>query len=967
MTQDQNQDGNEPFQPSPHSTPESGGFHDSAPAQPGGDESWLLEDAGDLEASAMQERESPAPDFGAPPVGEVDPHWNDPTLDGAGAGWSDPSAEGADAGESWLLDAEGEPTGDEPAPFEPVAAEAVAGDAPSVLEASYVSADPMGRARGLLVPVTLGALALVGGFAMFQMGGGSGASEEAPEAVAVTGDRSTEIELAAPTGSYPNSDPADGATRRSIGRDGEMGAAVPQRGSKRPASEPSQTGKSSMSEGSKPDFRNGGDAVAKVTKNPSKGARKKANRKPGKDAGKTQAGDGKAPLSPVEQALARAEQGAGKASKFVAKPGVTGSKPASEGTDQTELIAKVGPMGPPPPFAWHEIQSQAEIELALNAEPAPSMLIVEGDAAPSTEGADAVSEGDEGGLSEADLMAWLDSDEDLPFMALGYAMGTPEMIAPELPSQAESAPAVEEETQAAVALEPAPAVRIEPGPIFVAGMPLTLEPLWPGFEIDAELLQPGDLFDEELLASGLAAPETDVQDPWDDLPWNQPAEEDRYAIAESNRLPDPEPLLPPALPGAPLRAPGKTPTDGFSLGQDPMEWSAQREIAQAEAEAIAKLKADAEAEQAGPEATMGPETPVALVESDGTGAQLQPADELVAGLDDVAAPAEEPVADDLAEFAELLAEAAEAGPDGAAEVGDMPTVEGEAAAQAPAQPSGEVASVELPGGGVTVEVESEIPSAVPVLGPAVALAPSAESRSLLQAYSDWMRIQDMAPGGDPVLSGLTGVPGHENLPYGLAQLGSGESIEANTLDLGVEIGESRAPRRGGVLRRASGDHRWDGVEVPGHAVSVGRKLLTPNVGPVRVNLTDGESLEGRLHAVGFDMVWLETSLGRMSLEQRRVDQIVKLDPRHVLTAPGVKRDYSRFPRVRVTAKGGIFVGHQLNRSEDRITLVTDEGSRITLENVEVMPARQFRSVGLLRGEGGVLQRAPDAGSPASPK
>ncbi len=947
MTQDQNQDGNWPFQPSSHGTPESGGHHDSVPPQPGGDESWLLEDAGDLEAGAVEERVNPEPAFGAPPVGEVDPHWNDPGLAGAGAGMADPSMppmQGADAGESWLLNGDGEPTKDGPAPFEMTGAEGVAGDAPSVLEASYVSADPIGRARGLLVPVTLGALVLVGGFAMVKLRSGNGTDEGAPEAVAVTGDRSTEFELAAPSGFHPEASQRDEGTRRSIGRDGEMGAAVPQVGRSKSETQSSKSSKSSMDGAGQ---RLGGEKVASVSKNqPAKAGGKKTGGK----AGKAQAGGDMATLNSVEKALARAERSGAKASKFVAKPGL----PASEGTGQTELIAKVGPLGPPPPLAWHEIQSQAEIELGLNEDPAsmPSMLIVGGDAeSTAANTGDSATAGEQGGLSEADLMAWLDSDDDLPFMALGYAMGTPEMIAPELPSQAESTPVVEEETQAAVSLEPAPAVRVEPGPFFVAGVPLTLEPLWPGFELDGELLEPDDLFDEELLAEGLPAPELDAEDPWDGIAWTQPAEQDRFAVAEADRLPDPEPLLPPSLPGAPLRAPGKTPTDGFYLGQDPMEWAAKREIAQAEAEAIAKLN---DAAQAGPEATMGPETPVALVASDESDAPLLPADELtVASVDDVAAPTQEAGAEELADFAELLSEAAE--------------VESEAngAVQAPV----EVASVELPEGGVPVqvEVEVEVLSAAPLLGPAAALAPNAEPRSLLQAYSDWMRIQDMAPGGDPVLSGLTGVPGHENLPYGLAQLGSGESIETSTLDLGVEIGESRAPRRGGVLRRASADHRWDGVEVPNHAVSVSRKLLTPNVGPVRVSLTDGEDLEGRLHAVGFDMVWLETSLGRMSLEQRRVDQIVKLDPRHVVTAPGVKRDYSRFPRVRVTAKGGIFVGHQLNRSDDRITLVTDEGSRITLENVEVMPARQFRSVGLVRSDGGVLRSAPDSGSPASPK
>ena len=65
-------------------------------------------------------------------------------------------------------------------------------------------------------------------------------------------------------------------------------------------------------------------------------------------------------------------------------------------------------------------------------------------------------------------------------------------------------------------------------------------------------------------------------------------------------------------------------------------------------------------------------------------------------------------------------------------------------------------------------------------------------------------------------------------------------------------------------------NRWTRPEIPEGAIAQASRLLTPGVGVVRATLHGGEVFEGRLHQVGMGQIWIDTRLGRMSLESHRL-------------------------------------------------------------------------------------------------
>ncbi len=173
-------------------------------------------------------------------------------------------------------------------------------------------------------------------------------------------------------------------------------------------------------------------------------------------------------------------------------------------------------------------------------------------------------------------------------------------------------------------------------------------------------------------------------------------------------------------------------------------------------------------------------------------------------------------------------------------------------------------------------------------------------------------------------------------------------------DLDSNATASRAPR---ALRRNGRSHLrlandedlagiWEGKTVPLDAVEKSVRLLTPQVGRVRILIHGGEIFEGRLYAVGQSQLWLDTELGRMSLEARRMATIEHLTSPDGTPALGAKgsQELEGLPRVRVRTLGGVLYGRLIGRDERNVTLVTDGGARITIESSEVEPAPVGRSL-----------------------
>jgi hypothetical protein len=173
----------------------------------------------------------------------------------------------------------------------------------------------------------------------------------------------------------------------------------------------------------------------------------------------------------------------------------------------------------------------------------------------------------------------------------------------------------------------------------------------------------------------------------------------------------------------------------------------------------------------------------------------------------------------------------------------------------------------------------------------------------------------------------------------------------------------------GVLRRAEEAGTWTALDVPNSAVVGPELLLTPYTGNVRVVFTGGDVFEGRLHAVGQSQVTLDTRLGRMTLDARRLERIERLAPEGPAPKSPAKvaNDTSGLEEVRVTTRGGgTFLGHLVSRDGNQVTLIVVEGYRLTVEAHEVTPVVGGRATSTLRRTGDKASTPANPANPAPP-
>jgi hypothetical protein len=136
------------------------------------------------------------------------------------------------------------------------------------------------------------------------------------------------------------------------------------------------------------------------------------------------------------------------------------------------------------------------------------------------------------------------------------------------------------------------------------------------------------------------------------------------------------------------------------------------------------------------------------------------------------------------------------------------------------------------------------------------------------------------------------------------------------------------------------DMVWRGRNVPMEAISAPARTLMPRVGPVRVHMDSGETIEGRLYAVGQDRVWLDVDPGRIGLDGDAVVSFEHLPMEASLSSvPVLSGD-----RVRVRVPGGSLYGRVFSREGDVVTLISDEGGRVSLRDVDVEPLGTRRAI-----------------------
>lgn len=196
---------------------------------------------------------------------------------------------------------------------------------------------------------------------------------------------------------------------------------------------------------------------------------------------------------------------------------------------------------------------------------------------------------------------------------------------------------------------------------------------------------------------------------------------------------------------------------------------------------------------------------------------------------------------------------------------------------------------------------------------------------------------------------LDNSPGSATQEPGMNADGSGPVVVGGEL-AGGGLGETEDP---GGLRYASATDLagfWDGTTIPLDSIDNTSRIVTPNVGRVRAVMRSGEIFEGRMYAVGEGKLWIDNGLGRMALtgsNLEKVEHVLSADGSPGLGEPG-SQEYAGLPRVRAKAPGGVFFGKLIHQDGDRVTLITEEGARLTLEGAVIDPAPSTKRV-IVRG------------------
>ncbi|MDG1983248.1 MAG: hypothetical protein P8M11_01650, partial [Planctomycetota bacterium] len=176
-----------------------------------------------------------------------------------------------------------------------------------------------------------------------------------------------------------------------------------------------------------------------------------------------------------------------------------------------------------------------------------------------------------------------------------------------------------------------------------------------------------------------------------------------------------------------------------------------------------------------------------------------------------------------------------------------------------------------------------------------------------------------------------------------------KEVEVEVVDSVVGLAPTRQRRQ--VLQRVDDERYWRFKSVPNRKFDAEQMMFTPNVGNVRVVLLGGEAFDGRLHSVGKGKVLLDTEMGRMAVDARRVERVDRITgDRSSLRRPSSTSSTAGLKRVKVQAQGGVFYGHLVSQEGSRVTLLMSEGFRITLESNDVTEAADPRGGRLRRVE-----------------
>ena len=266
-----------------------------------------------------------------------------------------------------------------------------------------------------------------------------------------------------------------------------------------------------------------------------------------------------------------------------------------------------------------------------------------------------------------------------------------------------------------------------------------------------------------------------------------------------------------------------------------------------------------------------------------------------------------------------------------------------------------------PGQPVAVELPSNLssqPLAELAVGePSTTLEPSLESQVLDPLPSETLAVAEVLPEFlqpevfEPVGGGAEQLR-PEVLGFGSDPLSSLSTDSSNQgsqrpSTAGVKLGFPDFKSGYGWVNPGSLDMVWREQTIPMEAIHAPARTMMPYVGMVRATLTNGASLDGKLHALGEGSVWLRdvSNGGILGLDGNLVSNLERLAVEaSVSLSQGDPIPSALAKRVRVKLAGGTIAGTLVSREGDWVAIKTESGGVIRLKNPDMEEVKQERVI-----------------------
>lgn len=165
---------------------------------------------------------------------------------------------------------------------------------------------------------------------------------------------------------------------------------------------------------------------------------------------------------------------------------------------------------------------------------------------------------------------------------------------------------------------------------------------------------------------------------------------------------------------------------------------------------------------------------------------------------------------------------------------------------------------------------------------------------------------------------------------------------------------------------------WIDEGIPFDAIAGSQIVRTPRVGAVRLMLKNGEHLQGRLHAVGQGQVSVDIALGRMAVDYSDISEMVQIREADLNKKPsnGLPEETSGLMYVSAKVPGGYLCGWLVQRADGKLTLITEEAKKITVDDDGFEPISKGRArvVGTIgRDASGEMPATPPRSDTGIPK